>query len=115
MLLGGAKREAPAQAELRPTAPGELIQAERNIMVPKFSAAAILYLSLVLPNISWFMETNRDENWGMERKKATDFRQELLSVFDRYVHGGISRRAFLYFAKNFIIGGLTLGPIWETP
>jgi hypothetical protein len=28
MLLGEAKREAPAQAELRPTAPGELIQAK---------------------------------------------------------------------------------------
>jgi hypothetical protein len=26
MLLGEAKREAPAQAELRRTAPGELIQ-----------------------------------------------------------------------------------------
>jgi hypothetical protein len=29
MLLGEAKREAPAQAELPPTAPGELIKAKR--------------------------------------------------------------------------------------
>jgi hypothetical protein len=28
MPLGEVKREAPAQAELRPTAPGELIQAK---------------------------------------------------------------------------------------
>ena len=83
-------------------------------MVPKFSAAAILYLSLVLPNISWFMETNREGNTEMERKKATDFPQELLSVFDRYVHGEISRRAFLDFAKKYAIGGLTAMAIWES-
>jgi carboxymethylenebutenolidase len=29
----------------------------------------------------------------MERKKASDFPQELLNFFDRYVHGGINRRA----------------------
>jgi hypothetical protein len=31
----------------------------------------------------------------MERKKASDFPQELLNLFDGYVHGGISRRQFL--------------------
>ena len=31
----------------------------------------------------------------MERKKATDFPQELWSLFDQYQHGGISRREFL--------------------
>jgi carboxymethylenebutenolidase len=31
----------------------------------------------------------------MERKKATDFPQELLNLFDHYVHGEISRRQFL--------------------
>ena len=31
----------------------------------------------------------------MERKKASDFPQELLNLFDRYVHGDIDRRAFL--------------------
>ena len=30
----------------------------------------------------------------MERKKASDFHPELLSLFDRYIHGGISRREF---------------------
>jgi carboxymethylenebutenolidase len=32
---------------------------------------------------------------NMERKPASDFPQELLNLFDQYVHGGISRRAFL--------------------
>ena len=29
----------------------------------------------------------------MERKKASDFPQELLDLFHVYVHGGMSRRA----------------------
>jgi carboxymethylenebutenolidase len=36
----------------------------------------------------------------MERKKASDFPQELLNLFDGYVHGGISRRQFLDAHKN---------------
>ena len=35
----------------------------------------------------------------MERKKATDFPQELLNLFDRYVHGEITRRGFLDAAR----------------
>jgi hypothetical protein len=31
----------------------------------------------------------------MRRKRASDFPQELLDLFDGYVHGGISRRQFL--------------------
>jgi carboxymethylenebutenolidase len=31
----------------------------------------------------------------MERKKASDFPQELLDLFDGYVHGVVSRRQFL--------------------
>jgi len=31
----------------------------------------------------------------MERKNASDFPQELLNLFDRYVHGDIDRRAFM--------------------
>ena len=31
----------------------------------------------------------------MERKKATDYPQELLNLFDHYVHGDIDRRDFL--------------------
>src|ERR1700722_7489525 len=50
----------------------------------------------------------------MERKKATDYPQELLSVFDRYVHGEISRRAFLDAAGRYAIGGMTAMTIWES-
>jgi carboxymethylenebutenolidase len=50
----------------------------------------------------------------MERKKATDFPQELLNLFDRYVHGDIDRRAFLDDAKKFAVGGLTATAIWES-
>jgi carboxymethylenebutenolidase len=50
----------------------------------------------------------------MELKKATDFPQELLSIFDRYVHGEISRREFLNSAKKYAVGGLTAAAIWES-
>ncbi len=43
----------------------------------------------------------------MERKKASDFDPQLLSLFHRYVHGSISRRDFLDGAAKFAIGGLT--------
>jgi carboxymethylenebutenolidase len=49
----------------------------------------------------------------MERKKASDFPQELLNLFDRYVHGGISRRAFLDGAQTFAIGGVTAAALFE--
>ncbi len=50
----------------------------------------------------------------MERKSATDFPQELLNLFDRYVHGDIERREFLDGAKKFATGGLTAAAIWES-
>ncbi len=50
----------------------------------------------------------------MERKKASDFDPELLALFDRYVHGGITRREFVDGAAKFAAGGLTAGAILET-
>lgn len=50
----------------------------------------------------------------MERKKASDFDPELLRLFDRYVHGGISRREFLDGAARFAVGGLTAAAILES-
>jgi carboxymethylenebutenolidase len=50
----------------------------------------------------------------MERKKASDFPQELLNLFDLYVHGNIDRRAFLEGAQKFATGGLTAAAIWES-
>src|SRR5678815_1036150 len=50
----------------------------------------------------------------MERKNASDYPQELLDLFDRYVHGEIDRRAFLEGAKKFAVGGMTATAIWES-
>src|SRR6266700_877487 len=50
----------------------------------------------------------------MERKKASEFPQELLNLFDKYVHGDISRREFLDGSKKFAVGGLTAVGIWES-
>jgi carboxymethylenebutenolidase len=43
----------------------------------------------------------------MGRKKATDFDQDLLILFDAYVHGAIDRRGFLDKAKKYAVGGMT--------
>ena len=50
----------------------------------------------------------------MERKRASDYPQELLDLFDRYVHGDLDRRGFLDGAKKFATGGLTAAAIWES-
>jgi carboxymethylenebutenolidase len=49
----------------------------------------------------------------MERKKASDFPQELLDLFDQYVHGGISRRDFMDGAQKFAVGGVTAAALFE--
>ena len=43
----------------------------------------------------------------MSRKTAHDFDQELLILFDAYVHGAIERRTFLDKAAKFAVGGVT--------
>ncbi|MGE0258892.1 MAG: dienelactone hydrolase family protein [Alphaproteobacteria bacterium] len=48
----------------------------------------------------------------MDRKKASDFPQELLDLFDFYVHGGISRRQFLDRARKFAVGGITAAALF---
>jgi len=49
----------------------------------------------------------------MEMKTAHDFDQELLILFDAYVHGGIDRRAFLDKAAKFAVGGVTAAMLLE--
>ena len=49
----------------------------------------------------------------MERKKASDFPQELLDEFHLYVHGDIDRRTFLDRAGKYAVGGLTAAAIFE--
>jgi carboxymethylenebutenolidase len=50
----------------------------------------------------------------MERKHASDYPQELLDLFNRYVHGEVDRRGFMDGAKKFAIGGLTAAAIFES-
>ena len=50
----------------------------------------------------------------MERKRATDYPQELLNLFDHYVHGEIDRRQFLDGAAKYAVGGLTSLAIWDS-
>ena len=45
----------------------------------------------------------------MQLKTAQDFDQELLILFDAYVHGTLDRRGFLERAQKFAIGGITAG------
>jgi len=50
---------------------------------------------------------------AMDRKTAKDFDQELLDLFDQYVHGGIDRRGFLDRATKFAVGGVTAGMLLD--
>jgi carboxymethylenebutenolidase len=43
----------------------------------------------------------------IKRMKATDFPQELLDIYDGYVHGVITKREFLDRAAKFAVGGVT--------
>ncbi len=47
----------------------------------------------------------------MTRKTAQDFDQELLIIFDAYVHGNIDRRGFLDRAQKFTTAGITAGAL----
>lgn len=50
----------------------------------------------------------------MERKKASEFDQGLLELFDKYVHGLIGRRFFLREASKYAVGGITVAGIMES-
>jgi carboxymethylenebutenolidase len=50
----------------------------------------------------------------MERMKASDFPQEVLNLFDKYIHGDIDRRSFLDGAGKYAVGGLTAMGILES-
>ena len=50
----------------------------------------------------------------MERKKASDFDQELLNLYDHFAHGLIERREFLDKAAKFAVGGLTAAMLLDT-
>jgi carboxymethylenebutenolidase len=54
------------------------------------------------------------EGTDVERKKASEYPQELLDIFDHYVHGEIDRREFLERAAKFATGGVTAVALWES-
>jgi carboxymethylenebutenolidase len=47
------------------------------------------------------------------RLTAADFAPEVLSLFDKYVHGGIDRRGFLDGAAKFAVGGVSAAGLLE--
>jgi carboxymethylenebutenolidase len=49
-----------------------------------------------------------------ERKQASEFPQELLNLFDRYVHGDIGRREFMDGAQKFATGSVTAAMLFES-
>ncbi len=49
-----------------------------------------------------------------ERKKASDYPQELLDIFHEYQHGDIDRRTFLDRIGKFAVGGITAAAILES-
>jgi carboxymethylenebutenolidase len=49
----------------------------------------------------------------MDRQQASDFDQELLDLFDQYVHGLIDRRRFLDGAGRFAVAGVTAAALLE--
>ena len=50
---------------------------------------------------------------NMERLKASDFPQEVLKLFDGYVHGMLDRREFLDGATKYAVGGFTAAAMLE--
>src|SRR5882672_267606 len=49
----------------------------------------------------------------MERRKASDFPQDVLNLFDGYVHGRISRREFLDRAARYAVAGFSAAAMLE--
>jgi len=50
----------------------------------------------------------------MKRKKASDFDQELLNLYDKYAHNLISRREFFERSAKFAVGGITAAALIES-
>ena len=50
----------------------------------------------------------------MQRKHASDFPPEVLKLFDQYVHGWMSRRAFLDAAAKYAVGAFTAAAMLES-
>lgn len=49
----------------------------------------------------------------MQRKKATEFSQDILDMYDAYAHGRMSKRDFLTGASKYAVGGMTAMAIYD--
>ena len=49
----------------------------------------------------------------MQRKKASDFDQRILELYDGYVHGRMSKRAFLDHASKYAVGGVSAAALLQ--
>ena len=49
----------------------------------------------------------------MERKKASDYDQELLDLYDQYAHSSLTRREFFDRAAKYAAGGVTVAALVE--
>ncbi|MBX7200606.1 MAG: dienelactone hydrolase family protein [Rhodospirillaceae bacterium] len=47
------------------------------------------------------------------RRKASEFPQELLNIFDGYVHGRMSRRDFIDVCRKYTVAGVTGAALFE--
>ena len=49
----------------------------------------------------------------MKRKQAGDFDQGLLDLYDRFIHGAVSRREFIDRATKYTVGGITAAALLD--
>jgi carboxymethylenebutenolidase len=49
----------------------------------------------------------------MNRKTSADFDQNILNLYDEYVHGRIDRRGFVDQASRFAAGGVTAAALLQ--
>jgi carboxymethylenebutenolidase len=50
----------------------------------------------------------------MQRKRASEFDRRILELYDGYVHGRMSKRAFLDHAAKYTVGGVTAAALLES-
>ena len=51
---------------------------------------------------------------AMQRKRASDFDQRILELYDGYVHGRMTKRDFLDHAAKYTVGGVTAAAMLES-
>ncbi len=56
----------------------------------------------------------KDQTDQPVRKKASDFDQRLLDLYDGYVHGRMSKRSFMDHAAKFTVGGVTVAALVQS-